>query len=274
MKQLASPRSYLFVPGDRPDRFDKAWASAADALILDLEDAVAPQRKALARTTVEQWLSPDRPVWVRSNAADTAWFEDDLGLLGRPGLAGVMVPKAEEVSGPLLELAARHGVALIPIVETAAGIHRVHSLAASRGVTRLAFGAIDFQVDMGIEGDDDALLFFRSQLVLASRLASLPAPIDGVTVATSDGEQLRHDTLRSRRLGFGAKLCIHPQQIEVVHQVLSPTGDERAWAQRVIDAMEASAGAAVAVDGRMVDRPVLLRAQRIAAALRPEHRLR
>ena len=138
---------------------------------------------------------------------------------------------------------------------------------------RLGFGAIDFQVDLGIEGEDDALLYFRSQLVLASRLASLAAPIDGVTVATSDAGQLRHDTLRSRRLGFGAKLCIHPQQIETVHRVLSPTGDERAWSQRVIAAMAQSAGAAVAVDGKMVDRPVLLRAQRIAA-LRPEERLR
>jgi citrate lyase subunit beta/citryl-CoA lyase len=140
-------------------------------------------------------------------------------------------------------------------------------------VVRLAFGAIDFQVDMGIPGEDDALLYFRSRLVLASRLASLPAPIDGVTVSTSDSEQLRHDTLRSRRLGFGAKLCIHPAQVETVHRVLAPTDDERAWAQRVVGAMERSGGAAVTVDGKMVDKPVLLRAQRIAASPRPEERL-
>ena len=127
---------------------------------------------------------------------------------------------------------------------------------------------------MDIAGEDDALLYFRSRLVLASRLASLSAPVDGVTVATSDAEQLEHDTLRSRRLGFGAKLCIHPRQIDVVHRVLSPTDDERACAQRVVDAMERSGGAAIAIDGKMVDKPVLLRARRVAASPRPEQRLR
>jgi citrate lyase subunit beta/citryl-CoA lyase len=213
-------------------------------------------------------------VWIRINAADTAWFDEDLALLGHAGVAGIFVPKAEALPPPLIGRAVRHGVALVALVETAVGIDRAHALATTPGVVRMAFGAIDFQVDMGIEGDDDALLYFRSQLVLASRLASLPAPVDGVTVATSDPEELRRDTLRSRRLGFGAKLCIHPQQIELVHRVLSPTDDERLWAQRVVAAMEQSAGAAVAVDGKMVDRPVLLRAQRIAAALRPQERLR
>jgi citrate lyase subunit beta/citryl-CoA lyase len=270
----AAPRSYLFVPGDRPDRFEKAWASPADALILDLEDAVAPAHKTRARAAVAQWLSGDRPVWIRINAANTPWFGDDVALLGHAGVAGVIVPKAEEPPASVIELAVRHGLGLIPLVETAAGIENVRSLAAARGVVRLAFGAIDFQVDMDIAGEDDALLYFRSRLVLASRLASLPSPIDGVTVATSDAEQLHHDATRARRLGFGAKLCIHPAQVEVVHRVLAPTEDERAWAQRVVAAMERSAGAAVAVDGKMVDRPVMLRAQRIAGSPRPEQRLR
>jgi citrate lyase subunit beta / citryl-CoA lyase len=261
----APPRSYLFVPGDRPERFDKAWDSAADALILDLEDAVAPARKAQAREAVAAWLSPQRPVWIRINAADSPWFDDDLALLARPGVAGAMVPKAEVLPAALTEAAARHGIGLIALVETAQGIARAGALAATPGVVRLAFGSIDFQVDLGIEGDDDALLYFRSQLVLASRLASIAAPIDGVTVAVNDPEPLRHDTRRSRRLGFGAKLCIHPQQIATVHEVLSPSAEERAWADRVIAALKESAGAAVAVDGKMVDRPVLLRAQRIAA---------
>lgn len=268
------PRSYLFVPGDRPERFDKAWASAADAVILDLEDAVAPQRKTVARAAVSQWLSAARPVWIRINATGSAWFDDDLALLGRLGVAGFIVPKAESLKVGLTERAERHGVPLIALIETALGIQHAQQLAATPCVERLAFGAIDFQVDLGIEGEDDALLHFRSQLVLASRLGSLPAPIDSVTVTTSDAELLRHDTLRSRRLGFGAKLCIHPHQIETVHRVLSPTDDERAWAVRVIAAMKESAGTAVAVDGKMVDRPVLLRAQRIAAALPPGQRLR
>jgi citrate lyase subunit beta/citryl-CoA lyase len=141
----------------------------------------------------------------------------------------------------------------------------VRGIAAAPRVARLVFGSIDFQADLGIEGDDDALLFFRSQLVLASRLASIAAPIDGVTVSTTDARQLQHDTQRARRLGFGAKLCIHPQQVETVHAGFAPSDAEREWAARVIAAMAHSAGAAVSVDGRMVDRPVLLKAQRIAA---------
>jgi citrate lyase subunit beta / citryl-CoA lyase len=261
----AAPRSYLFVPGDRPERFDKAWASDADAVILDLEDAVAPERKAAARSAIAGWLDVARPVWIRLQASDAPDWADDLALLDRPGVAGAIVPKAEELPAPLLELAARRGIGLIALVETAVGIRRAEALARMPGVVRLAFGSIDFQVDLGIEGDDDALLFFRSQLVLASRLGGLPAPIDGVTVATGDEPQLRQDTERSRRLGFGAKLCIHPAQIEAVHRVLSPTAEECDWALRVIAAMQASGGAAVAVDGRMVDKPVLLRAQRMAA---------
>lgn len=260
----ADPRSYLFVPGDRPERFDKAWASGADAVILDLEDAVAPGRKAAARAAVAAWLDRSRPVWIRINPTDAPGWRDDLALLQQPGVAGAVVPKAESLPAPMVELAAQHGIGLIALVETAIGIHRAEALARTPGVARLAFGSIDFQVDLGIEGDDDALLFFRSQLVLASRLGGLPAPIDGVTVDTSDAVQLRRDTERSRRLGFGAKLCIHPAQVQTVHEVLNPGAAEREWAQRVIAAMQASGGAAVAVDGKMVDRPVLLRAQRLA----------
>lgn len=261
----AAPRSYLFVPGDRPERFDKAWASEADAVILDLEDAVAPERKAAARSAVAGWLDPSRPVWIRINAAEAPGWHDDLSLLRRPGVAGVVVPKAEDLPPPLLTLATERDIGLIALVETALGIHRAVALARTPGVVRLAFGSIDFQVDLGIEGDDDALLFFRSQLVLASRLAELPAPIDGVTVATGDADALQRDTARSRRLGFGAKLCIHPAQVDAVHRGFSPSAAERDWAERVIAAMQASGGAAVAVDGKMVDRPVLLRAQRLAA---------
>lgn len=269
------PRSYLFVPGDRPERFDAGWASSADAVILDLEDAVAPDNKAIAREAVARWLSPDRPVWIRMNAVETEWFRHDLSLLRETvGIAGVVCSKAETLPAALLDVTASRRIAIMALIETAAGIHRVNELAATPGVSRLAFGSIDFQVDMGIEDDDQALLLHRSQLVLASRLASLPPPADGVTVAISDLDAVRSDTLRSRRLGFGAKLSIHPRQIETIHEVLSPSEEERDWAQRVVSAMEASSGAAVKVDGRMVDRPVLLRAQRIAASPEPGDKLR
>ena len=170
-----SPRTYLFVPGDRPERFGTAWESSADAVILDLEDAVPPDHKPGARQALAQWLSAARPVWIRINAEDTAWFLDDLELLCHEGVAGVLVPKAEALPPAVLDLAVSHGVPVMPIVETAIGMRNAERLATSRGVARLAFGAIDFQVDMGIEGDDDALLFFRSTLcpgVTSGRAAS------------------------------------------------------------------------------------------------------
>jgi citrate lyase subunit beta/citryl-CoA lyase len=260
------PRSYLFVPGDRPERFDKAWDSPADQVILDLEDAVAPDRKELARSAVSAWLHPDRPVWVRCNAADSDWFHDDLDLADRPGLAGFVVPKAEVLPEALLQRAQTNGLKLIPLVETARGIAACEALAQVPSVERLAFGSIDFQVDLGIDGEDDGLLYFRSRLVLASRLAGKPGPIDGVTPSIDDERRVRTETQRSKRLGMKARLCIHPRQVAWVHEELAPSPSEREWARRVIDAMQAANGAAVAVDGKMVDRPVWLRDVEIDAA--------
>ncbi|MDB5848825.1 MAG: Citrate lyase subunit beta / citryl-CoA lyase [Rhodoferax sp.] len=259
----APPRSYLFVPGDRPDRFDKAWASAADAVILDLEDAVGVAHKAEARAAVAAWLSPERPCVLRINAADTAWHADDLELLRHPGVAALMLPKAEQIDPALVQLCVANGQPLLPIVESARGFSRLEALAATPSVARLVFGSIDFQVDLGIPGDDDALLYFRSQIVLASRLAGLQPPVDGVTTAIGDHAVLGTDTERARRLGFGGKLCIHPAQVPTVNALFSPGAVEVAWAERVVAAIAASNGAAVAVDGKMVDRPVILKAERL-----------
>ena len=137
------------------------------------------------------------------------------------------------------------------------------ALAAAEGVERLAFGSIDFAVDLGIEGDDRELDYFRSQLVLASKLAGLAAPVDGVTTAIDDANVLTADILRGKRFGFGAKLCIHPKQVATVNATYLPHPDEIAWATRVIDAAGAADGAAVQVDGKMVDKPVLIKAERI-----------
>lgn len=267
-------RSYLFVPGDRPERFDKAWESLADEVILDLEDAVAPERKGAARTAVSAWLDPARPVWIRVNGVDTPWFGDDIALGQRAGVAGVVLPKAEAVPPLLAELCKAREIGLLPLIETAAGLRACVALAAAPGVPRLAFGALDFQLDLGIEGDDEALLAFRSQLVLESRLAGLAAPIDGPTAEVRDVERVRSAAQRARRLGFGGKLCIHPQQAAEVNRAFSPTDEERHWARRVMTAMEASRGAAVALDGKMIDRPVWLKAARITDAPAPETRLR
>jgi citrate lyase subunit beta/citryl-CoA lyase len=176
-------------------------------------------------------------------------------------VAGLVVPKAEDAAAlaALAPTADRPGRALYPLIETAAGFDALRAIAAAPGVVRLLFGSLDFQVDLGIEGDDDALLYFRSQIVLASRLAGLEAAVDGVTTALDDAQAIERDTARARRLGFGAKLCIHPRQVAAVNQGFTPSATELDWARRVIEA--ARSGAAVAVDGKMVDAPVLLRAQ-------------
>ncbi len=256
-----TPRSYLFVPADRPERYAKALASGADAVIVDLEDAVAPDAKAAARASLAGWLAgaEARSVVVRVNAADTPWFDDDLRACASPHVAAVLLPKAERAAD--LARAGEGGRPVLALIESAAGIDAVRELARVPGVGRLVFGSIDFQADLGIAGDGEELLAFRSQLVLASRLAGLAAPVDGVSTAIDDALQLEADARRARRLGFGAKLCIHPRQAGVVNRSFEPGADELAWAHRVLEAFEAAGGAAVAVDGKMVDRPVVLRAQ-------------
>lgn len=264
--QPTSPRSYLFVPGNRPERFARAFASGAHAVILDLEDAVPAAGKAAAREAVARALGgtpPSCPVLIRINGVASEWFRDDLALCGLPGVAGVVLPKAERPEDLALLASAACSPALLPLIETAQGIANAAALARAPRVQRLVFGSIDFKLDLGIEGDHEELLYFRSQLVLASRLAGLAAPVDGVTVALDDEALLSCDTLRARRLGFGAKLCIHPRQLDTVHGCFRPSEEETDWARRVVAAAQAADGAAVALDGRMVDRPVILKAQQI-----------
>lgn len=261
-------RAWLFVPGHRPERFDKALASGADRVIVDLEDAVSPADKDAARAALGEWLAnASAPVAVRLNAADTDWFEHDLALLATPAaaaVAAVVLPKAEDPAVLARLAALKPGLALVPLIESALGIAQARALAAVPGVQRLAFGHIDFQVDLQMRDADEAdLLPFRLELVLASRLARIAAPLDGVTVAIDDTAVLQTDVMRARRLGFGGKLCIHPKQVAVVRAGFAPGAQEVAWAQRVLQAAAAAGGAAVALDGKMVDKPVMLRAEAI-----------
>ncbi|HSF48800.1 MAG TPA: CoA ester lyase [Burkholderiales bacterium] len=257
-------RSYLFVPGNRPERFAKACGAGADAVIVDLEDAVPAAEKAGARAALAAWLSPAQPVLVRINGAETEWFRDDLELCKTPGVAVIVLPKAEGIDHlKSIEEQVGRGTLILPLIETARGLWNALELAQARNVRRLVFGSIDFQLDLAMQADEDELLCFRSQLVLASRVAGIDAPVDGVSTALDDPEQLRADTLRARRLGFGGKLCIHPKQVAHVNECFRPGADEVAWAKRVLDAASAAKGAAVAVDGKMVDRPVILKAQAI-----------
>lgn len=261
-----SARSYLFVPGNRPERFEKARNAGADAVILDLEDAVQPQEKDLARETVLAHLDPARPVFVRINSADTAWFSADVAALsGHAGVAGIVLPKAETCEQTDAVTAHAHGgLALLPTIETALGMANLKMLCSAPGVTRILFGTLDFQIDLNIEGDGAELDAFRSQIVLASRLAGIDTPVDGVSTTLDDAAQIERDARHSRRFGFGAKLCIHPKQVAAVHAAFAWTPEEIAWATRVLQAVEQSAGAAIAVDGKMVDLPVILKARRIS----------
>jgi citrate lyase subunit beta/citryl-CoA lyase len=260
-------RSFLFVPGNRPERFDKACAAGADAVILDLEDAVAPGGKAAARNAVLQWLRAGGRGWLRLNGTETDWHRDDLALLDLDGVLGVMLPKAESAA-QLVELASRlrPGVPLVPLIETALGLWNARELAAAQGVQRLAFGSVDYQFDLGIQGDEEELLHARSQLVLASRVAGALAPIDGVTVAIDDLDLLQGDVARARRLGFGGKLCIHPKQVAWVQVGLRPPPADVEWARRVIAAADAAAHDAVRLDGKLVDLPVIARARVVLEA--------
>ena len=263
----ALPRSYLFVPGNRPERFDKAYAAGADAVILDLEDAVQPDQKVTARAAVLAAVSahPSWGAWVRVNGSDTAWFHGDLGaLVGQPGVAGIVLPKAETREQIGAVLANAHpALNVLPIVETARGFANLTELCGSPQVQRIVFGTLDFQVDLGIDGEGEELHLFRSQIVLASRLARIGAPVDGVSTTIADAAAVEAEARRGRRFGFGGKLCIHPKQIEAVHRAYAWSDAEVEWARRVLAAVEASHGSAVAVDGKMVDMPVILKARRV-----------
>lgn len=260
-------RSLLFVPGSRPDRFDKAMAAGADAVVIDLEDAVAPTDKDHAREALAAWLAPGRAVIVRINGADTDWFQDDLALLSLPGVRGVMLPKAEH-SAPVAEIrGAAPDLPVIALIESALGLRNLEVIAAA-GISRFAFGSIDFQLDLGITGEREELLFARSSIVLVSRLAGLAPPVDGVTVALDDPAQLAEDIGYARRLGFGGKLCIHPRQVEAVNAGFLPPAADIDWARRVLEAAEQASGNAVRLDGKMIDRPVIERARAIMKSAR------
>ncbi len=252
-------RTPLFVPANRPDRFAKAAASGTDAVILDLEDAVALIDKDAARAALDACFT-DLPVIVRINACDTPWHQADVAAIaGRP-FAGVILPKAEDAAR-CTQVAAATGKPVIALIESAVGLANARHIAVADGVVRLAFGSIDFCADLGCQHLRDVLLPARAELVLASRLAGIAAPIDGVTVQLDDMSVSHDDAAHARALGMTGKLCIHPRQIDTVRQAFAPTQAERDWAQRVLG----SGDGAVAVDGAMVDEPVRIRARGILA---------
>jgi citrate lyase subunit beta/citryl-CoA lyase len=252
----------LFVPANRPDRFSKAATSQADAIILDLEDAVSAQDKDTARAALTCGFT-DKAVIVRINGIGTPWWSQDVEAIGNLPVSAVMLPKSEDahaISALYASLGRR--VPVIALIETAKGLANVRVIAGLDGVVRLAFGSIDYCADLGCAHQREVLLPVRSELVLASRLAEIAAPIDGVTAQLHDAETLREDTKHARSLGMTGKLCIHPTQVLEVRQAFAPTKEELSWAQRVLG----SGDGAVAVDGQMIDEPVRIRARSILAS--------
>lgn len=274
---LALARTFLFVPADRPERHARALDSGAGGVIVDLEDAVAPDRKAEARARLRASFSSldaaqRRRLLVRINACSTPWHEGDLAeageLAARGLIAGAVLPKAERAAD-LQRLSAALGPKglLVPLIESAAGLEAARELAAAPQVLRLAFGNLDFQADLGLacDADEAELVPVRLALVLASRRSGLAAPVDGVTPDWRNAARLAADAARARRGGFGAKLCIHPDQVAPVHAALGPSAEELAWARRVVDAAQAAQGGVASLDGRMVDAPVVRLAERLLA---------
>jgi citrate lyase subunit beta/citryl-CoA lyase len=260
--------TWLFVPGNRPERFDKALASGADVVILDVEDAVAPEDKPEARRAIARWCAAaiaDRSrLAIRINDPTTAWFADDLALLRTTAVPTAMLPKAESpghVAQVVTAMAADGTV--IPMIETAQGVAAVEAIASAERVLRLAFGTLDYAVDLDLSGDERGLAYAASRIAVASKCAGLAPPLAGVTLALDDEAQLAADVAFARACGFGAKLCIHPRQVEAVRRLFAPTSDEIDWAARVVAAAAESHAGAFALDGKMVDRPVLLKAQAI-----------
>lgn len=260
MSQTA--RSYLFVPGDRPERFPKAASSGADTLVLDLEDAVGLKNKDHARQCVADWLAQGHAAMVRINAIDTSWYESDMAMVSEYPHAAVMLPKADAYSATHT-LGALPRCRLIALLETIEAYMNISSLAQVAGLERIAFGSVDFSTESGISDSGHALTAVRTQIVLASRHAGLPAPVDGVSLALHDEALIRQAAAESRALGFGGKLCIHPRQVDAVNAAWQPDSAELEWAERIVQAFKDSNGNATAMDGKMIDKPVFERARRI-----------
>lgn len=257
--------AWLFVPGDRPDRFAKAAASATDQVICDLEDAVLPAAKEAARDHVVGWLSAGGSAWVRVNPAGSSWHRDDvLGLARCAGLQGVVVPKVESA----MDLEAVREVLTVPVaplIESAAGVERVAEIVTADRVERLLLGTVDLAVDLGCDEESDVVTHAGCRLLLASRAAGRAAPVDGVTRALRDPGAAFADARRARREGFAGKLAIHPMQVEPIRSAFAPTPEEVAWAHGVVASAGGAAHGAVATSGLMVDAPVVERARRILA---------
>ena len=252
-------RSYLYVPGDRPDRFDKATVGGADAVIVDLEDAVAPRAKDAAREAVAAWLasSPPLPVWVRVNNHPDL-LGADLAMVARSAAAGVVMPKAG------LEACDSSPVGVQALIETAAGLRALDRIAAHPRVVRLALGEADLCAELGVtpSADGHELWAIRSDVVVASAAAGLEPPVGPVPTDLDDDEALARTSRQLQRQGFGGRSVLHPRQVATVNEAFTPGPEEIQRARSVVAAHAAADGGSAVLDGAFVDSATVRLARR------------
>jgi citrate lyase subunit beta/citryl-CoA lyase len=255
-------RSYLFAPGHNAKLLGRVFEAGADAVMLDLEDAVPPDAKDMARGMVAETLV-DHPAWVRVNAARTEWCEDDLAAVGERAF-GIRIPKAESADDVRWVAERAPGKPIICAIESAGGVLAAAEIAAVPGVRHLAMGGVDLQNDLNAGNGNLQTLYVRSHLVVVSRAAGLEPPIDSVWPLPDDEAGLREQAEFARSLGFFGKSAIHPRQLPTLHEVLTPSEREVGWAREVVAAFEAAGGAALRLPGgEFVDLPVARRARRL-----------
>lgn len=263
---MESAVTYLFVPADRPERFAKALASGADRAIIDLEDGVRAEDRPAARQAIRDADLDWSRVAIRVNGPTTPDHDDDLATVAAIEAAAVVVPKSE--SRAALE-AARAAVGreieLIPQIESAVGLANLAAVLAAPGVRRVAFGHLDYSLDLGCAPDWESLTLVRQQLVLQSRIGGAEPPIDSITGEFDDPEVVRREAHAARRLGFGAKLLIHPAQVPITAEAFAPSAEERDWAERVLAALAEGPHGAISLDGQMIDKPLEDAARRVLA---------
>lgn len=277
-------RSFLFVPGNHPRKVAKVFTVGADAIILDLEDAVAIAEKPATRKTVLEALEPERDClgYIRVNAPGTGFCRDDLDAVIRPRVDGIVLPKVttpdvlRDIDAHIAQLEQARGlpvggIDLMPIVETASGVENANAIAAAcPRVRRLSFGGGDYTLDLDYrwEADEQVLAYARARLSHASRIAGIEPPIDTVVLQIKDDARFIASAERGRAFGFGGKLCIYPAQVALTHAVFTPGDDEVAHARAVVnafDAAEASGSASIQLDGYFIDYPIVDKAKRILA---------
>ncbi|WP_293945402.1 CoA ester lyase [Sphingomonas sp.] len=285
LSDSAAPiRSFLFTPANHPRKVEKVFASGADAIILDLEDACAASEKPASRAVAVAALSAPRSClgYVRVNATDTEWCFRDLDEVVGPWLDGIVAPKIERpeeivlIDWMIAQFERERGlpvgaIDLMPIIETGAGLHALDAIiAAGTRMRRVSFGAGDFTRDMGMKwsADEAELAYARGRLILASRVGGLEAPIDTVHIDLADEDSFDQSVVTGVKFGFQGKLLIHPKQVARTNQSFMPSAKEIARAEKIVAAFNAAEGAgsaSIQVDGYFVDYPIVEKAQRVLA---------